>query len=180
MTPTSSPSRSTTGLPAHPGVEINPHRAPPFAPPVIAASPVPGDSAPNSRLRESIDDLGESLQPRHGALAQRGADRRPRSDRIGPDRASGEEPGGAATAGGFDRVRKSLQRDAGREHYPRHVDRLGDLLAPPRRLLERRLAEAGDLRLVDVGTARRELARGFEEQIVVVTARHPFDDREQL
>ena len=67
----------------------------------------------------------ELLQPRHRHRAG-ACGRVVGAERRRPDRAAGEQPGRAAAAGGLDRARERVGRDALREHDPRHRQDLVD------------------------------------------------------
>src|SRR2546428_8906993 len=91
-------------------------------------------------------------------------------ERVMPDRAAGEEPGGPAVAGDLDEPPEHVEVGAGAQHDPGHFRRAAQAIAVLAEILgaRRHLRVAGELRLQHVDSQRTEGLRGPDDGVGLV------------
>src|SRR5256886_16080294 len=125
----------------------------------------PRTSMPVGEVREGLE-IPHSLRPDVLHLRREGL----LPERILPDRAAREEPGGPATARDLDESPEHVEVGPGAQHDPGHLRRAAQAVAV---LLEivgvgRHLRVAGELRLQHVDPQRTERLRGPDDRIGLV------------
>src|SRR3989454_1792133 len=125
----------------------------------------PRTGVPVGEVREGLE-IPHSLRPDVLHLRRE----RLLPERVLPDRAAREEPGGPAVAGDLDEPPEHVEVGAGAQHDPGHLCRAAQALAVLAELVGvgRHLRVAGELRLQHVDSQRTEGLRGPDDRIGLV------------